>query len=100
MNIFLPFVVAAVLFSSKTNCCSYKDSVSFDKKMNNSISSLGLQIKEARMLKNISQAQLAEITGLTIYNIECIEENKAVPIRPILAKIEEVLEAEMVIDGF
>jgi len=63
------------------------------------IPSVGKQIAEARLRKGYSQAQLAKILQVSAYNIQCVETDKAVPVRGLLIKIQKVLDCELVMDG-
>jgi len=53
--------------------------------------SIGKQIKKARLAKKMSRVKLAAAVGLSAYNIEKIEQGKAVPTRNIIYKIEALL---------
>ena len=60
--------------------------------MDNYLQEVGARIKEARLRKHLSQAQLAELLGLTppyISNIETGKQNMSIT---ALAKISDVLE--------
>ena len=60
--------------------------------MENYLKEVGARVKEARMRKHLSQAQLADLLGLThqyISNIETGKQNMSIT---ALAKISDVLE--------
>jgi len=63
------------------------------------VPSVGKQIAEARLRKGYSQTDLARLIQVSLYNVECIENDKAVPVRGLLIKIQKVLECEIVMDG-
>ncbi len=63
------------------------------------IPSVGKQIAEARLKKGYSQSELASLLEVSTYNIECVENDKAVPVRGLIVKIQEVLDCEIVMDG-
>lgn len=63
------------------------------------VPSVGKQIAEARLRKGYTQAQLAKILHISAYNVECVENDKAVPVRGLLIKIQKVLDCEIVMDG-
>ena len=67
--------------------------------MDANVPSVGKQIAEARLKKGYTQAELATRIGVTAYNIECVEKGKAVPVRGLLVKIQQVLDCEIVMDG-
>jgi len=63
------------------------------------VPSVGKQIAEARLRKGYTQAELAKILKISAYNVECVENDKAVPVRGLLIKIQKVLDCEIVMDG-
>jgi len=63
------------------------------------IPSVGKQIAEARLRKGYSQDDLAKLVQVSSYNIQCVENDKAVPVRGLIIKIQKVLECEIVMDG-
>jgi len=63
------------------------------------IPSVGKQIAEARLRKGYSQEHLARILEVSTYNIQCVENDKAVPVRGLIIKIQKVLDCELVMDS-
>jgi len=63
------------------------------------VPSVGKQIAEARLRQGYSQAELAKILRVSTYNIQCVENDKAIPVRGLLVKIQKVLKCEIVMDG-
>lgn len=63
------------------------------------IASVGTQIKKAREARGITKQQLANFSGLSLENIENIEQDKAYPTREILAQIQEHLSVELILDA-
>ena len=63
------------------------------------IPSVGKQIAEARLKKGYTQSELARLLEVTTYNIECVGNDKAVPVRGLIVKIQRVLDCEIVMDG-
>lgn len=63
------------------------------------IPSVGKQIAEARLRKGYTQAELAKTLQISTYNVQCVENDKAVPVRGLLIKIQKVLDCEIVMDG-
>lgn len=63
-------------------------------------SSFGEQVKKARLQKKITQEELAAKIGLSTNNIISIEENRAVPIRSFITKLEEILNVPLNIEDF
>jgi len=61
---------------------------------------VGSQIKKAREKKQMSKKTLAGYAGLSLRNIEVIESGRAVPTRQVAFKIQEILDCEIVLDGF
>ncbi len=53
---------------------------------------LGKRLKEARITKNMLQAELAEAVGITKVSVCNYEKGRRIPSLPILIKIIEVLE--------
>ncbi len=64
-----------------------------------SIPSVGEQIAEARLKKGYTQAELAQLLHVSIYSIECVENNKALSARGLLAEIQKVLDCDLIMDG-
>lgn len=64
-----------------------------------SVPSVGKQIAEARLKKGYTQAELAKLIKVSAYNIQCVEEDKAVPVRDLIVKIQKLLDCEIVMDG-
>ena len=56
---------------------------------------IGIKIKEARINKGLSQSELANMVYITKQSISKYENNKAVPTKSVLAKLEEALEIEL-----
>lgn len=60
--------------------------------MNINYKMLGIRIRNARESKNLTQEQLAEMTGLSNNYISNIERNRSIPSLETLVKICNVLE--------
>ena len=76
----------------------HKDRV-YNPSIEANIPSVGKQIAEARIRKGYTQKELASLVQVRLYNIQCVENDKAVPVRGLLFKIQKVLECEIVMDG-
>jgi ribosome-binding protein aMBF1 (putative translation factor) len=64
------------------------------------ITALKDQIHFKREERNLSIAQLAQATGSTPVMIEKIEKGETIPSRELIVKIEAVLKAEFILDGY
>jgi transcriptional regulator with XRE-family HTH domain len=60
---------------------------------------IGEIIKEARINKNLSQEELAQIIFVTKQSISKYENNKSIPGKEILKSIEDVLDINLIDDG-
>ncbi len=63
------------------------------------IPSIGIQIFNARMKKNVSLSTLAFVIGLNEESMKKVETNLIVPTRDILTKIEDFLGTEIIISN-
>jgi ribosome-binding protein aMBF1 (putative translation factor) len=64
------------------------------------IAPIGLQIRQARVQKNISQKALSKLSGLEKNQIEDIENGKVMPTKEVLMTIQQSLETEFLMDGY
>jgi ribosome-binding protein aMBF1 (putative translation factor) len=69
-------------------------------KSNTIITPLKDQIHFKREEHNMSIAQLAHATGSTPIMIEKIEKGETLPTRELIGKMQQVLKAEFVLDGY
>ena len=60
---------------------------------------IGHQIREQRLLKGISQQELADAVGVTQNSLSLIEDGLATPIHTKLIAIQDYLEVEFKING-
>lgn len=61
--------------------------------------SIGAQIQEARLIKGFSLEDLSNFSGLSINNLQTIENNKAAPTRELIFKLQNILDIEILMDG-
>ena len=61
--------------------------------------SIGFQIREQRILKGISQQELADAVEITQNGLSLIEDGLATPIHTKLIAIQDYLDVEFIIDG-
>ena len=61
---------------------------------------IGEQIKEARIEKKMSINELAKRSELSIKQLKNVEAGKAEPVKDVTIKIEKILEASFVYEGY
>ncbi len=61
---------------------------------------VGEQIKEARLEKNMSMEELAKRSDLSIKQLKNVEAGRAEPIKEIVVNIERILEASFIYGGY
>lgn len=61
---------------------------------------IGQQIKEARIEKKMTLDELAQRSTLSFNQLRNVEAGKAEPVKDITIKIEKILEASFVYEGY
>ncbi len=61
--------------------------------------SIGAQIQSARIDRGMSIEDLSKLSGLSEKHLETVEENRGIPTRDFIVKLQEILEIEILLDN-
>lgn len=94
------FNILFILIFSILVAIKYSDEIkdfATNRLKDNTLPSLGEQIRKSRKTKNISPETFASSIGLSLSQLKNIENDKATPTRDLITEMEEKLETELVL---